>query len=374
MRKVVAGIALFIIFIITTTSLLSVKACISPYDNYAYEILMNKPGISFNIEKLRQLCVEVGSKYIKPSITDSRVFIIIYSVDLKELNLGEGLAYSIRFQVNPKLIDKKVFIATYLIKHPILPKEGIITDINELFIVKRKYTIEDNKFVEVAEITVVNINPKVSLAEFIEDSLNKISSKFNIPVEYIKVCDVRETSVKAIDVKTEIPWSEVVFKELIYLSEEGIIEGLEQSDIETLSEMAKPGLAGWNSRIVYQETWKPYYETSNPLLIKTLCGPRELEYIAYLEMQAERQAATYLPPVPSYLPPMPPTPTPTPSPTAMPTTPGPSGVAGMQRETYTYTETGRVELITPAFIIAQTIIGGLIAALIVWFILRRLTI
>lgn len=370
MRKVVASIALFIILIVATTSVLSIRACISPYDYYAYEILMNKPGISFNIEKLRQLCVEVGGKYIKPSITDSRVFIIIYPANLKELNLGEGLAYSIRFQVNPKLIDKKVFIATYLIKYPELPRESIITDVNELFIVKRKYTIEDNKFTEVAEITVININPKVSLAEFIEDSLNKISSKFNIPVEYIKVSDARETPVRAIDVETEILWSEVVFRELIYLSEEGVIEGLEQNDIETLSEMAKPGLAGWNSRMVYQETWKPYYETSNPLLIKTLCGPRELEYITYLE----KQATTYPPPIPPYLPPMSPTPTPTPSPTAMPATPGSSGVSGMQRGTYTYTETGKVELITPAFIIAETVIGGLIAALIVWFILRRLTI
>jgi len=370
MRKVIAGIALFIIFIVTATSVLSVKACISPYDNYAYEILMNKPGISFNVEKLRQLCVEVGGKYIKPSITDNRVFIIIYPVDLKELNLGEGLAYSIRFQVNPKLIDKKLFIATYLIKYPELPREGVITDVNELFIVKKKYTIEDNKFTEVAEITVININPKVSLAEFIEYSLDKISSKFNIPAEYIKISDAHEAFIRAINVETEIPWSEIVFKELMYLSEEGIIRGLEQSDIETLSEMAKPGLAGWNSRIVYQETWKPYYETSNPLLIKTLCGPRELEYITYLE----RQATTYLPPIPPYLPSMPPTPMPTPSPTAMPTTPGPSGVAGMQKEVYTYAERGRVELITPVFIIAQTVIGGLIAALIVWFILRRLTI
>jgi len=367
MRKVFISIALLIILIVAATSALSVKACVSPYDHYAYEILMNKPGISFNSEKLRQLCVDIDGKYIKPSITDNRVFIIIYSVNLKELNLGEGLAYSIRFQVNPKLIGKKVFVATYLIKYSVLPREGVVTDVNELFIVKRKYTIEDNKFVEAAEITVININPKVSLAEFIEDSLNKISSKLNIPVEYIKVSDTRETLVKTIDVETEIPWSEVVFRELIYLSKEGIVEGLEQSDIETLSEMAKPGLAGWNSRIVYQETWKPYYETSNPLLIKTLCGPRELEYIAYLEMQAEKQATTYLPP-------MPPMPTPTPSPTAMPATYSPSGAASMQREAYTHTETGRVELITPAFIIAQTVIGGLIAALIVWFILRRLTI
>ena len=47
----------------------------------------------------------------------------------------------------------------------------------------------------------------------------------------------------------------------------GVLKGVSEGDLAGILSVAKPGLAGWNSRIAYSGgSWKPYYETGNPYL------------------------------------------------------------------------------------------------------------
>ena len=61
--------------------------------------------------------------------------------------------------------------------------------------------------------------------------------------------------------------------ELKWLRANGIVMGITDRDIADISSISKPGMAGWNSRIVHWEgRWIPYYETRDPKLIRTLEG------------------------------------------------------------------------------------------------------
>jgi len=52
-----------------------------------------------------------------------------------------------------------------------------------------------------------------------------------------------------------------------------VVTGLSLNDVEEVSKIAKPGLSGWNSRVVYYNgSWMPYYEIGNPMLLK--CAPQ----------------------------------------------------------------------------------------------------
>jgi len=45
------------------------------------------------------------------------------------------------------------------------------------------------------------------------------------------------------------------------------------SFIEEISQKAKAGISGWNSRLVYEDgRWLPYYETDAPLLLRDKGG------------------------------------------------------------------------------------------------------
>lgn len=58
--------------------------------------------------------------------------------------------------------------------------------------------------------------------------------------------------------------------ELEWLRDNGIILGLTDQDISDISILAKQGISGWNSRIVFADgRWFPYYETDDPWLIRT---------------------------------------------------------------------------------------------------------
>ncbi len=349
--------------------MLHVKACFNPYDLYAYEILMNKPGVEFDIEKLKQISLEWDSKYVKISTVDYRVLIMVYPVDLEKLNLGKGVAYSIRFQLRPEYVGKKTFVVICIVKKAQPISEEIVSNKNELIIIRKTYVKENEKYIEVAEITAININPQESLSVFVNSILEDATLKFNVPKEEIKVVNAYETTIKPINVETDIPWYNVVSKELTYLSRKEIIKGLTIQDIETLAKLAKPSLAGWNSRIVFENTWKPYYETTNPLLIRAMCAPEEIESITRLESLLEtmwsKQAYVMVPSSPSPTPTALPTPAPAPSP--VPTTPS-YGEFTAEREIVAK------EILWPGYTLAQVATGGFIAALIVWFILRKITI
>lgn len=325
---------------------------------------MNKPSIEFDIEKLKQISLEWNNKYVKISTVDYRILVIVYPVVLEKLNLGKGIAYSVRFQLRPEYIGSKTFVVVCIVKTAQPISEKIISNKNELVIIRKTYVKENEKYIEAAEITVININPEESLSAFVNRVLEDVALKFKVSKEEIKVINVYETTIKHIDIESDIPWYNIVFEELTYFKRGEIIKGLTIQDIETLAKLAKPGLAGWNSRIVFENVWKPYYETSNPLLIRAVCSSEEIESITHLESLLRAILLKQTPPTVH-----PPIPTPIPTP-PLPASATPSYEAVFTGEK----ETMFKEVFQPGYILAQIAIGGSIAALVVWFILRKIAI
>jgi len=364
----IGGLLILVAVITLALTMLHVKACFNPYDLYAYEILMNKPGVEFDIEKLKQISLEWDSKYVRISTVDYRVLIMVYPVDLEKLNLGKEVAYSIRFQLRPEYVGKKTFVVICVVKKAQPISEEMVSNKSELIIIRKTYVKENEKYMEAAEVTAININPEESLSVFVDRVLEYAALKFKVSKGEVEVVNAYETTIKPINVETDIPWCNVVSEELAYLSSKEIIKGLTTQDIETLAKLAKPGLAGWNSRIVFENSWKPYYETSNPLLIRAMCAPEEIESITRLESLLEtmwsKQAYAIVLSSPS------PTPTalPTPAP-AMPSVPATPGYEALAEE-----KAAAKEILWPGYTLAQVAIGGFIAALIVWFILRKIAI
>ena len=69
----------------------------------------------------------------------------------------------------------------------------------------------------------------------------------------------------------EFDFQSAMEAELKWLRANGIVMGITDRDIADISSISKPGMAGWNSRIVHWEgRWIPYYETRDPKLIRTL--------------------------------------------------------------------------------------------------------
>jgi len=79
---------------------------------------------------------------------------------------------------------------------------------------------------------------------------------------------------EAIDVSAdEFDWQEAMRTELAWLRDKGVIAGLSDADIEEIAAACRRGSAGHNSRIVYEAgRWLPYYETSQPQLLRSSAG------------------------------------------------------------------------------------------------------
>jgi len=75
---------------------------------------------------------------------------------------------------------------------------------------------------------------------------------------------------EAVDVSAdEFDWPEAMRTELAWLRDKGIIAGLSDAEIGEIAAVCERGVAGYNSRIVFEAgQWLPYRETNQPLLLK----------------------------------------------------------------------------------------------------------
>ena len=239
----------------------TISACYNPLDQYSYEVVLNKPEVKFNIENL----IKIGYKgsdniYIRQSV-DPRVNVIVSLVSLDELGLGNGKALSLRFQLKSEYLPVRGFLGIFYVK-------SASTAITVHTVTENGVTYVFSKINGCINIVAIAFNYKGSLSEFEGQVLDYIVHKLKINEENIEVSSLSEISVPIVDPKS-IEWSTIVREELKELIGNNVIEGLDVSDVEEISKTAKPGLAGWNSRVVYYNgSWIPYYETENPMLLR----------------------------------------------------------------------------------------------------------
>lgn len=262
------NLTLFIVVLVALMLVLglayTVSACYNVSDKYSYEIVLNKPGLKISIENLAKAgYVKVGNVYTKPS-ADPRVEIIASTISLDSLRLGSGTALSLRFQLRKEYMPVRGYLGIFLVENGLeIEKTYFLTE-NDVMYVFSKINGGVN-------VVAIALNYEGSLEEFKEQTLNYISHELKVSGEKIKIVSLSEINVPIVDLEN-IEWCSIVKEELKELISNGVVEGLSGADVEKLSEIAKPGLAGWNSRIVYYNgSWIPYYKTGNPMLLK--CAP-----------------------------------------------------------------------------------------------------
>ena len=78
-------------------------------------------------------------------------------------------------------------------------------------------------------------------------------------------------------------------RELEWLVESGVVEGLSSSDIEAITAAARLGYAGWNRRLAWHMgAWKPYDEVPGAVLLRCTTGVAEvfsIESSAYEQLR-----------------------------------------------------------------------------------------
>jgi len=309
----------------------TVSACLNPLDQYSYEIVLNKPEVKFNIENL----IKVGynrldNVYIKQSV-DSRVNVIVSLVDLDKLGLGTGRALSLRFQLKNEYLPTRGYLGIFYVKNA-------STSITVHAVAENGISYVFSKINGRVNVVAIVFNYRGTLLEFESQVLDYIVHKLNVHEEDIEMLSLSEISVPIVDLKS-IEWSTIVKEELKELIGSNVIEGLNISDVEEISKIAKPGLAGWNSRVVYYNgSWTPYYETGSPMLLKC----------AIIEETTETSTATTKP-----------MPTSTLFETLSPETE--QVEYGVSRETP-----------SPLMKVATIFIAGALLSVVAWFIVRRI--
>ncbi len=344
-----AAILVLIVLILLPQSLM---ACFNPLDEYSYEVLLNKPGIEINGNMLKELGYSVISygQYIKQSTADPRLKVILSFVNLKEVGLGSGSALSIRFQLEEDFLPLPEYLAVMRVKNASLEQTWFSEKLNNVIYVFNK--VNGN-----VQVTAIGIKYKGSLLDFEKDIKNHVALRLTVPLENVEAVSVSELKIPIVDLET-IDWGNVVKIELELLVRNGAIKGLSYEDIYEISAIAKPGYAGWNSRIVYyKDSWIPYFKTDNPLLLK--CAPPASTFAVTSDTTPTL------------------TPTPTPIPTIIvtmtaTTTPTPlTATESAVEARKAYTEEEFLRATAPIVRMAYIFITGLVISIIAWFIVRK---
>lgn len=138
---------------------------------------------------------------------------------------------------------------------------------------------------------------------------HKINNYWRISLEYeeefpewIKNCvdlpNLQCTSQKIPRVSYEGDVKEAVREVLNFLKIHKVVN-LSKEDIEKIANVSKLGNAGHNGRIVKEKgEWKPYYETSNPLLLKGFlkagCGRGEIMEIPLKDISFSKSERSFV--------------------------------------------------------------------------------
>lgn len=275
----VVGIVTMLL-LITTSS-----ACFNPTDSFAFEVLLNKPGITYTLalfENAENVNIRDGT-IIYRSHYNKEVAVIIQEIE----SPVKGL--SVRLQVPTKFVK---------ISHPrttIEVKSSNQLSINEEFLKSLGYEVQ-GKTEKVGLKTILrkgNVDIAVwsvktdkvysgmhaaitneTLTPELRKEIKTIALSFGISEDEWNTARIETKSVEDVDLQAlhnyleSFDFKTAIKVELEWLKNKGIVFSLTDSDIQQISQLAKAGLAGHNSRLVWENGWKPYYETSNPLLLR----------------------------------------------------------------------------------------------------------
>ena len=320
----VLKLAIIVSVLILLTS--QASACFNPTDSFAFEVLLNKPSISYDLSpllnaenvavKTKEVPVGEGNFQYRvvayrngtvesnvnktPQETKTVIDAIIYrshynpdvAVIIREVKATfiEGL--SVRLQVPTKFVKISYLQTKVDVKsnNPLKIDEELLESLG--YEVKEKsedrgfkaYLRKNNIQISVWSINygepesvrsgvhIVILNGTITPE--LKDELKSVVLSFGVSEEEWNNAKIATRSIETTDLEAckdylnDFDFKTAIKVELEWLRDSGIISGLSDDDIQRISGLAKAGLAGHNSRIVWENGWKPYYDTSNPMLVR----------------------------------------------------------------------------------------------------------
>ncbi|MCI4435277.1 MAG: hypothetical protein JHC33_00510 [Ignisphaera sp.] len=238
-------------------------ACIDPSSVYAFEIVLNKPGVVYNLTPLKLM---VGDKVVRVG-NDTYMLRYVFT----------ALCYGLPCKASQYEIDLAVtiYLARFVGEAPYVEGLTIGEQVQYLGIrVEPLAPPPQECFSSTPQVRTVTITTWItapSTATQITATQIQITStyttstcgrEFSTPASPTttqridqQVCDAYRNLFNSMNL--------VVRDVLRKLMDMGVIKGLTQNDIESIAGIARPGLAGWNNRLVYSSKvggWMPYSE------------------------------------------------------------------------------------------------------------------
>ena len=293
---------LTLILIILLISSISVSAFSN--DDYAVEVVLNKPGVDcnfYNLDKLDNIKIE-NNKYIAPSQYNQELAAIFYLES--GLTCGKSQGLIVRLQLPTKISETNVPYVKFISnlnkdmntsqenfktgwdilcsnQQCTLKKERTSLDINQISKSKYEVTLESSTgllspsaglkcFSKYGNILCLSSSLEKEMNDALENIVapfKEFLTSYNIIIIGTKT---ENTIIPAISLQPD--WREAMRQELVNLQRKGVAP-LENKDIEEIVALTQQGKAGRNLRIVYDSdinSYIYYYKTSLPILSQEL--------------------------------------------------------------------------------------------------------
>ncbi len=310
---------LVLAFTILLASHYNVFGCFDPFDWYSVEVVLNKPGIVYNLSILERI-PNINVLNTSGDMTSSRVYIYrshfnnSFVVVVAETRLyGDKEYLSIRVEPVPEASPaKKVYYARYEATIRNSSLDNVVDSMKEFFnsygwiikdfiLKKSDYEYITRRYLYITaykNFSKYNVDLSIYMYN-ITRTITKVSLYFTsngVSKEIVNETSTFVSQITGVDVELKYDLGEVMYVEppsgyryviksvlkyeLIWLRDIGVVKGLSDSDIDSIVSIIEPGNAGWNSRLVYDMTgkWIVYHDAKLPVITITTGGGCSISY------------------------------------------------------------------------------------------------
>jgi len=288
-RRCVRATALTALMLILAMCAVHVAACVGgPSDAVAVEVVLNKPGITYNFSLLKSL---KGVTVINEDTVAYRSHLskeIIVIVSLQKVSISDNAPKYLAVRIQPPLnitnVTGKEYVWSYKVEEAaanLSTLKNLATDLGW----RVRYASESHGYGFRACLTkewgthrvrmwVEGINAKTGVDLYIKviasDNSEEVVQEVRGLIRALTgkevqvVFEERTYTQQVISVNEDVVKAVLAY-ELKWLSETGIVSGLSNDDILSIVNASRLGYAGWNSRLVYVNVngkgeWLPYYD------------------------------------------------------------------------------------------------------------------
>jgi hypothetical protein len=249
-------------------------------DSFATEVVLNKPDVTYDLRfiiKAEGIFIDQENINYR-SHFDNRVAVILSKVS-SEIGNGKilkGLSVKIQIPLRKDIIPyitSNIILKNTSIKNidvPFLKSLGYKVTFNKIANTNNIILEKDKIFINVYDSIAnkeeaffnINITGTELLNDQVKSDLKAIINSLGLDEKALGELEANiiksndEVLVESVDVKKdEFDFKSAMKTELEWLKENGVIVGITEDDIESISSKSEAGIAGWNSRIIYDEKW-----------------------------------------------------------------------------------------------------------------------